>query len=246
MKHELEPIGQRILFSPSVQPSSTGLVWAKEPTADQLDADDYTVQRCGGSVGWWMGDVICKRIDLELAKRRATAGEQGKLFHMTEDERAEFFTAFSNDYARSRNLDESIVYQRTATSSFFPQHGRLASLDWTHHNTARQLAAKDAEPLACAFQWLERAAAEQWSVAKLRAEMRAAQAASSAHDGDDEPPAPGSVPREIARAEVWANAHWSEINGATPARAAWLLSQMSKTVQLVDVLRRKTLGAQTT
>lgn len=235
MKHDLEPIGQRILFSESVRPSSVGLTWTSEPTADQLDADDYTVQRCVASVGWWMGDVICKRIDLELARRAATAGTQGKLFHLTEDDRAAFFASFSNEYARARGLDESIVFQRTATASFYPLASRVASLDWTHHNTARQIATATGQSLEWAGEWLSRANAGAWSVAKLRQEMRTASAAPHL---DTEPPAPGSIPREVARVELWANANWDAITTSTPpARAAWLLSQMSRTVALIDRLR---------
>ena len=183
MKSSSEPIGRTIVMPASVHADATSLTWPNaDPSLADLAEVDRTLQRCDGSVAWWMGDLVCKLIDITRAGKRAATerrctelrvfatgadkkrGDPSSVSALAEansleaamfdtsDERAGYMRSFAHDYAAARGLEKKTVEDRVLVANFFPPPTRVGKLEWTHHREVVLYAG--GQGLAVAEKWL--------------------------------------------------------------------------------------------
>lgn len=215
MKHALEPLGKRLIFSPCCKTSPVGIEWLKKPSIDELDADDYTVQRCDESAGWWMGDVIAKRHEIEGAGMS--------------------LREFAIKYAQARGLNEETVIARANVSAFFPVCNRLhRPITWTQHLMVCRY--RGGEGLKVCLEWLKRAEKEGWSGGRLRQEL-GKDTRSKIEPNEPTPPAWDF--EEATIFDSWASSELSFVDKMEEAKARRLLASLSCTAALIAALHRR-------
>lgn len=224
MKRALEPIGRSLIFSGCCRVTPVGIEWKREPTAEELDADDYTIQRCEESVGWWEGDMIVMRHRREGADKT--------------------LSEFAAEYARVRGKNEVGARQKANVAQFFPVVERSTRpITWGHHYIIWAWLAGGG--LKKCLGWLKRAGAGDkgvaWSTGRLRAELGAA-----ARKGAEpaEPAPPVGEWDELGRIESWASTRMDAVRAIKADEAKAILGRMASTVAFIDALRlRATAGA---
>lgn len=211
----LEPIGRTLLFSPAARALPTGIEWLRPPTDDELHADDFLVQRCGESVGWWTGDIV---VTLHTRFGADQTLEQ-----------------YSTEYARTRSLNEQTVLKYAQVCSFYPVLKRLSKpVTWSHHYIVWGSSA--APSLAACMAWLERASRESWSTGKLREEL----SKKTRNEVDSaEPPAPSGDYEQLVKLELWSAQSLPRLAAIDAPGARDMLAHLSSTVTLIDGLRAK-------
>lgn len=239
MNHELEPIGRTILLPGVSKATRVGLQFLGGVTELEMTALDYTIQTCDKSVSWWMGDVVCKLIDLALDKEKAADSKHAGKFR-TPEERRGYMSSFAREYAVARGLGQGTVLDRTLVANYFPLSTRVTELEWTHHREVFGFVGH--KGLEHALTWLARAAAgdgdgdgQRWSVARLREELNKA----SVIKALKEPAAPPTLAREVSQFESWSAMHFGDVEVLAPDLARWMLDQIPNTIAFVDRLRAR-------
>jgi hypothetical protein len=214
MKHELEPIGSKVIFSQACKATPLGLEWVGEPSHEELLVDDYIVQRCDQSVGWWMGDLVVKLWRKEGADMS--------------------LNAFATKYAQVRGLSEQAVQQRAHVAAFFPLVERSTKpVAWSHHYIVWCMVGGEGLDVCAA--WLKRAHAGEWSTGRLRREL----AAENLKAQNPEPPPPKGLFDELAPFDSWAASALSDVEKMDADRARRVLDAMKCVVAFVDALKRR-------
>lgn len=215
----LEPIGRTVIFSAACRPSAVGIQWMRVPRDDEIKADDYMVQRCGESVGWWMGDLIvmlCKREGADLT-----------------------LSAYAAQYARARGINEQTAIAYAGVAQFFPVSKRLnRPIAWGHHHIIWGW--ESGKGLSICLKWLKRAQrgdkGKSWSTGRLRSEL----ADNSRHTGQaTEPPPPTGDFDEMAKIESWSATKLSLVKKIGSDEAKEMLLRFESTIAFVDALRAR-------
>ena len=219
MKHALEPIGRSLIFSECCRATATGIEWLREPTSDELDSDDYTIQRCDDSAGWWMGDVIVKRWQREGSDKT--------------------LSEFAAEYARVRGLNEETVRQRANVGGFYPVVERSTRpISWSHHYIIWSVCGGDG--LEKCLSWLAAASLGDkgvaWSTGRLREELRAAR---RSRENDEEPEAPKGEFDELVEVDRCCAIHLPKLKKLDALTAREMLMRFASTVAFVDGLRAR-------
>ncbi len=208
------------MFSKACRASAVGIEWLREPTAEEIKADDYMVQRCGESVGWWMGDLI-----VMLWKREGA--------DLT-------LTAYAAKYARARGIDEQGAIRYASLAEFFPVlHRCNRPLTWTHHQIVWSLGA--GKGLAICVKWLKRAVrgerGKTWSTGRLRSEI----AQSQRQRGETQEPAAPSDGDfdEMARMESWSATRIAKLKTIDASEVKEMLKRLESTMAFIDALRAR-------
>jgi hypothetical protein len=225
MNRPTEPIGRTVKFSAACHVCPTGILWKREPTPDEMRADDYLVQRGHESLPWWTGDLI-----ISLWKH---GGADKSL------------TAFSAEYARGRDKNEKTCEQYASVAYFFPLADRCGKpLDWAHHYIVWSRLRNSG--LTVCRTWLHRARSggkadgrhgakgKPWSPGRLREEINAEMRGIGEAK---EPPAPVGIEDEMANVETWAQRSIPKIARMSPERANEILRRIPALAAIVDDLR---------
>lgn len=216
----LEPIGRTLLFSAAVHALPTGIMWLSEPTDEELHADDFLIQRCGESVGWWTGDIVVK-----LHQRQ---GHDQSL------------DQFAGEYARARSLNEQRVQEYAHVANFYPVLDRLKKpASYSHHRLVWESSATPS--LASCLSWLARASKGDvdgipWSTGRLREELSKARRATM---DAAEPPAPTGDYESLIRLELWSAQSLPRLATIDAPTARDMLTHLASTAALIDALRTR-------
>ncbi len=216
----LEPIGRTLLFSAACHAMPIGIQWTRIPTEEELHADDFLIQRCGESVGWWTGDIVnalhsLKGVDKSLVQ-------------------------FAGEYARIRGINEEQTVKYAQVSRFYPVTDRRNKpASWTHHRTVWESSASP--NLHACLTWLDRSIqgdgeGKPWSTGRLREELAKAGRAASE---PKEPTAPTGEYEAITRIEAWAAQSLPRVSTINAIAAREMLRNMASTVALIDGLRER-------
>lgn len=226
MSRALDSLNRNMLTPEGVRFSATALSFSHVDD-DTLRQAGAWLQRVEGCRAWWWGDFLCAYCEHEMSKRRRAPNE-----YLTPDDSEREYIHYTSRYAQAAGVDPETMKHWRAVAAFFKPQQRHENLSWTHHAEAVFTLKGDR---ASALRWLEKAAANGWSVSQLRAAIRLERERAT---GDHEP-RPALTVQDVLACARWAQARLKHLDEIDDTTAKQLLREFAPIEKLIASLRAR-------
>jgi hypothetical protein len=192
----------------------TGIVFAGEPTDTEFSAIQRIAQTVERAQAWLVGDVVVEYVRRLLYARPGLTVVNAVA-----------------EYALANGMQIEVVRSRYDISRFYPHADRNPRLTWSHHWVLNAFGFRLPE---CRI-WLKRAEDGNWTIAQLRAEIKAVKRPKL----PPEPTLPSICPDWLRDAIDHASGCLRDVDAMPPDAARTLLAEAEPLAAYIDALRAK-------